>query len=80
MDTLTWYGPFRWLGEQEDNIYYRREGQWAGVYLWTIQRGSRYLTVERPDKLELVVHLKTAEALGLTLPPTLLFQADEVIK
>jgi hypothetical protein len=36
--------------------------------------------VERPDKSELVVHLKTTEALGLTLPPTLLLQADEVTR
>jgi putative ABC transport system substrate-binding protein len=70
-------GGFMALGPSYPDLYRR-----SAAYLDKIFKGAKPATlpVEQANKFEIIVNLKTAKALGLTISPSLLARADEVIE
>jgi putative ABC transport system substrate-binding protein len=83
LPTITWSASFAKAGgllAYGPNLaaLWRR----MAAYVDRLLKGAKPtdLPVERPTQFELIINLKSAQALGLTIPPTLLFQASEVIQ
>jgi putative ABC transport system substrate-binding protein len=76
-DMAKWTGMLMTYGPSNVALFKR-----AAYFVDRILNGTKPgdLPVEQPTVIELIVNLRTAQALGLTLPPVVLFQADEVIR
>jgi len=70
-------GGLMYYGASFNDLFYR-----AATYVDKILKGTKpaALPVEQPTKFEFIVNLKTAKEIGLTIPPTVLAQADKVVK
>jgi len=64
-------------GANEADLWHRAAG-----YVAKLLQGAKAadLPMEQPNKFELIINMKTAKALGLTIPPSLLVRADEAME